>query len=247
MKMMWYPPMKKIEFITVKEMYAYTKENHIKLLSDYTAEFWAEYLQNYEQYDRLFNRMFLNSYYFIQETDEPVETVQPNFTEAVYDLLLMNTKRYSELYRINVVDDEAYSIIDNYDVTETREGSFSKDITDNFGQRVSTGNDVSGAQINTVTGEVAPYDSETFANESKSTQNLGQRTDTNARTVNAVEDSHAHEGTDEYELHRKGNIGVQTQSEVMEKHKKFWLGYNFYKIIFDDINKELLLIEKGYL
>ena len=244
---MWYPPMKKIEFITVKDMYAHTKENHIKLLSDYSSEFWAAYVQNYERYDRLFNRMYMNSYYFIQDADDTVETVQHNFTEAVYDLLLMNNKRYSELYRINIVDDEAYSIIDNYDVTETREGSYNRDIIDNYGQRVRTGNDVTGSQNNTITGEVAPYDSETFSNESKSTQNLGQRTDTNAETVNAVEDTHAHGGTDEYELHRKGNIGVQTQSEVMEKHKNFWLGYNFYKIIFEDINRELLLIDKGYI
>ena len=247
MKMMWYPPMKKIEFVTVKDMYARTKANHIKLLSDYSAEFWAEYLENYERYDRIFNRMYMNSYYFIQDSNETVETVQPNFTEAVYDLLLMNSKRYSELYRINVVDDDDYSIIDNYDVTETREGSYNRDITDNYGQRVRTGNDTTGAQNNTITGEVAPYDSETFSNESKSTQNLGQRIDTNAETVNAVEDTHAHEGSDEYELHRKGNIGVQTQSEVMEKHKNFWLGYNFYKIIFEDINRELLLIDKGYI
>ena len=73
MEMMWYPLMKKIEFVTVKDMYARTKENHIKLLSDYSAEFWAEYLENYERYDRIFNRMYMNSYYFIQDSDESVD------------------------------------------------------------------------------------------------------------------------------------------------------------------------------
>lgn len=260
---MWILPMQKIEFVTVNQMYKLSQLRNQPLLSDYTAEFWNEYLQNFDKYDRVFNRLYRDFYYFNQEVNSTAEVVQPEFTEDVYGLLLMNHKKYSELYRVNVVDDDVYSIIDNYDVTETKEGEHAKVITDShgkvltdmYGQRVSSDENVTGAQNNNSTEKVAPYDSETFSNENRNDISLGQRTDTSSRTVNTVtdthsasgEDTHEHEGSDSYELHRKGNIGVQTQSEVMKKHVDFWNGFNFYKIIFDDICKELLLIEKGYL
>lgn len=346
---MWTLPMQKIEFVTVNQMYKLSQLRNQPLLSDYTAEFWNEYLQNFARYDRVFNRLYRNFYYFNQEANSTAELVQPEFTEDVYGLLLMNHKKYSELYRIHVVDDDTYSILDNYDVTETREGEMartitdsfgqkiqnilgsndltdmygqktdslqeskgltdaygqkieslqeSKDLTDVYGQKVTTGQSVTGSQDNTAIDKVAPYDSENFANETRNETNLGQRSDTatttentytdthdtsseststrsaysdthntttsstNTRgsytdthntdidttvTDNAHEDTHEHEGTDSYTLRRKGNIGVQTQTEVIEKHARFWRGFSFYKIIFDDICKELLLIEKGYL
>lgn len=278
---MWMLPMQKIEFVTVKQMYELSQLNNEPLLSDYTAEFWNAYVQNFERYDRVFNRMYRDFYYFNQDANSTAELVQPEFTEDVYGLLLMNHKKYSELYRVQVVDDETYSIIDNYDVTETREGEVNKTITDSFGQRIeniigsndltdlygqriTSGQNITGNQSNSAVDKVAPYDSETFSNENRNETTLGQRTDTTSTTQNTVtdthntdtettatynahEDAHEHAGTDSYELHRKGNIGVQTQSEVMKKHVDFWKGFNFYKIIFDDICKELLLIEKGYL
>lgn len=244
---MWIPPMQKIEFVTVNQMYQLTQVNEIPLLSDYTAEFWSEYLQNYVRYDRLFNRLYKNFYYFNQGVNLQPSEVQPDFTEDVYGLLLMNHKRYSELYRIHVVNDENYSIIDNYDITETKTGEHSKEITDNFGQRITNGNATTGQQTNGMVEKVAPYDSEQFSNENSAEQTLGSRTDTSQSTVSAIEDTHEHTGSDSYNLRRKGNIGVQTQSEVMKKHEQFWNRYNFYKIIFDDICSELLLIDNGYI
>ena len=256
-------PMQKIEFVTVKQMYDFAQQNETPLLSDYTAEFWNEYLTNYSRYDRIFNRLYKGFYYFNQDANLTADVVQPEFTEDVYGLLLMNHKKYSELYRVHVVDDDTYSIIDNYDVLETKEGEHAKVITDShgriltdvYGQRVSSGENITGAQSNNSTEKVAPYNSENFSNENRNDISLGQRTDTSSNTVNTAtdthttsgEDTHEHEGSDSYELRRKGNIGVQTQSEVMKKHVDFWKGFNFYKIIFDDICRELLLIEKGYI
>lgn len=274
-------PMQKIEFVTVKQMYDFSRLNQTPLLSNYNAEFWSEYLTNYARYDRVFNRLYKNFYYFNQDANLTADEVQPEFTEDVYGLLLMNHKKYSELYRVHVVDDDTYSIIDNYDVTETKEGenaktitdSFgqkieniegSKDLTDLYGQRITSGQNITGNQSNSAVDRVAPYNSENFSNENRNETTLGQRTDTSSTTQNTVtdthntdtettttynahEDTHEHEGSDSYELHRKGNIGVQTQSEVMQKHVNFWKGYSFYKIIFDDICKELLLIERGYI
>lgn len=278
---MWNPYFQKIEFVTVDQMCKFVQTNNTALLSDYNAEFWQDYLANHQRYDRIFRRLYKNFYYFNQDANLTADEVTPEFIEDVYGLLLINTKRYSELYRIHVVDDDTYSIIDNYDVTETKEGKNAKTITDNYGQqidstedaktltdaygqRISSNQSTIGTQQNTAVDKVAPYDSEDFSNQSRAETNLGQRQDSSTTTQNAVsdthttddkltftkgarEDTHEHDGSDSYELHRKGNIGVQTQTEVMEKHERFWKGFNFYKIIFDDICKELLLIQKGYL
>ena len=90
-------PMQKIEFVTVKQMYDFAQQNETPLLSDYTAEFWNEYLTNYSRYDRIFNRLYKGFYYFNQDANSTADVVQPEFTEDVYGLLLMNHKKYSEL------------------------------------------------------------------------------------------------------------------------------------------------------
>ena len=277
---MWTLPMQEIKFVTVEQMYKFAQPN-TALLSTYNAEFWQEYIANHQRYDRIFARLYKNFYYFNQDANLTPAVVTPEFIEDVYGLLLMNTKRYSELYRIHVVDDTTYSILDNYDVTETRNSESddtiytsyderknteqgSRNLTDRLGQRVSNVQNTIGSQNNTAVDKTAPYDSENFSNENRTETALGQRSDTSASTENAVNDSHdtyidmtrtygpyttnRNRDLDEsYTLHRKGNIGVQTQTEVMEKHERFWNGFNFYKIIFDDICKELLLIQKGYL
>ena len=238
-------PMQRIEFVTVKQMYGLSQLRSIPLLSDYTAEFWNGYVQNYEHYDRVFNRLYRDFYYFNQDANRTAEEVQPEFTEDVYGLLLMNHKKYSELYRVNVVSDNDYSILDNYDVVETKEGENAKSITDNYGQHINSTQSQLGSQNNSATEKVSPYDTENFYNENRNDTTLGQRNDSSSTTYGSRADTHEHEGTDSYELHRRGNIGVQTQSEVMSKHVNFWKGYNFYKIVFDDICRELLLIDKG--
>lgn len=279
--MLWLPPMQEIKFVTVNDMYEFVQTNETPLLSNYSADFWTEYVQNYARYDKLFNRYYKNFYYFNQDVNLSPEEVQPDFTEDVYNLLMMNSKRYSELYRVHVVNDANYSIIDNYDVTETKEGenaktitdtfgsktdssTSSKDITDVFGQRIISEENTIGSQENSAVDKVAPYDSETFSNESRAETNLGERQDESTKTHNTFTDTHGtetessttygthsdtheHEGSDSYTITKKGNIGVQTQSEVMDKHVRFWNGYNFYRIIFEDICKDLLLIERGYL
>lgn len=256
-------PMQPINFVTVQQMYNLSKTEDFPLLSDFSDEFWAPYVNDYEHYDRVFNRLYKNYYYFMQDANLQAYEVQPDFTESVYDLLLMNRKKYSELYRVHTLDSETYNVAGNYDITETKEGENAKSITDTYGrqltdvygQRLSTGQNVTGTQSNNSTEKVAPYNSENFANENRSEVSLGQRTDTSSNTVNTATDthtnsgvdSHEHEGTDSYELHRIGNDGRYKPTELIQSHIKLWNGFSFYRIIFADICKELLLIDKGYL
>ena len=277
---MWNPYFQKIEFVTVEQMFQFAQPN-TPLLSNYEGTFWNEYRNNHLKYDKVFRRLYKNFYYFNQDANLTAAQVTPNFIDDVYGVLLANSKRYDELYRINLINDQDYSILDNYNITETREGGYTKSITDNYGQQIDTTDEEKaltdvygqriasnqstiGSQQNTATEQVAPYDSEQFSNQNKADTTLGQRQDSSSTTQNTVtdthttetdgtvtrgerEDTHKHEGTDSYEFHRKGNIGVQTQAEVMQKHIDFWKGFSFYKLVFDDICSELLLIQKGYL
>ena len=245
--MLWVPPMQEIKFVTVHDMYLYAKENSTTLLPSSTADFWAIYTTEHERIDRYFDRTYKTYYFFDQPVNAKAEDVLPDFKNAISDLFLINLKKYTEWFRVNEVDDDVYSIIDNYDVTESREGSNNKRIIDSFGQKVGTSNYVTGQQTNTETDTVAPYDSENFANREQITNVRGQRTDTSANTLNPYTDNHTLNGSDEYTMSKKGNIGVQTQSEVMQKHVDFWKGFSFYKMLFEDIFTEYLLIDKGYI
>lgn len=279
--MTWDPPMQKIEFVTVKQMLDFVQTNDTPLLSSFDADFWREYVANHEYYDKVFARLYKNFYYFNQDANDTKENVTPNFITDVYGLLMLNRKRYSELYRINVVNDEQYSILDNYDVTETLEKTDRKtdsieygekvtnredshSLTDSFGEHRTITDSTIGDQDNTSQEKVAPYDSENFSNNTQTMITLGSRTDQQDVKQVAASDTHNTEsegtltegshtdertidGNTEHTLHKKGNIGVQTQSEVMEKHERFWRSYSFYKIIFDDICRELLLIDNAYI
>lgn len=240
-------PNQPIKFVTVQQMYDKTKAENLPLLSDYTAEFWSNYLSNYARYDRIFNRLYKTYYFFNQDVNLTADDVQPDFTENVYDLLMMNSKKYTELYRVSLLEDTSYSLTGNYNMTEHKELENGKTITDALGERVVDTTSNTGAQNVDTTDKVAPYDSEQFSNnESRNTQ-YGQRADSSSSTAEEVTDTHTHAGTEEYTLTREGNDGRFKPEELIESHIKLWDGFNFYKIIFGDICKELLLIDRGYI
>lgn len=219
-------------------MYKYADDNDIKLLSGYAADFWKEYRDNYQRYDNLFCRYFRSWWYFLQEHDEDISDIVNNFVIDVYSHLMINDKKYSELYRIHVVDDEKYSLLDNYDMTEEMDRDTTSNNTNNYGAR--TDGDTIGAQSNTQTRTVAPFDSSTFNNESQVSESLGARSD--GHTKGAQEDTLNNTGTEDYTLHRYGNIGVATATDMMDKARKFWTVWEFYEMIFRDIARELLMI-----
>lgn len=223
---------------TVKDMYKYSSENTTQLLSDYSADFWTDYITNYQVYDKLFCRLYRSWFYFLQEHDQTIAEITEDFTADVYAHLMLNEKKYSELYRIQVIDDEKYSLLDNYDMTESMDRDTTSNNTNTYGSR--TDGDTIGAQTNTQTRKVAPFDSSTFNNESEVTEGMGARTD--SHTKGQQEDTLNNTGTEDYTLHRYGNIGVATATDMMDKARKFWTPWQFYEMIFRDIARELLMI-----
>lgn len=118
----------------IKDIQAYSKEHNVKMLSEYNADFWAGYKANYQYFDRLFMKKYSSWFPFDQEYSEGIASVQQDFTYDVYAHLLANDKRYSELWRVNVIpDNEAYSLTNNVDYQEIYEGTDGRDTTYNKG------------------------------------------------------------------------------------------------------------------
>ena len=249
---------------TVKDMYESAVLKDTALLSTYGGDFWNEYIQNHKEYDRLFMRMFKSFKYFLQDGSESIDEVLTNFIEDVKLHLMVNSKKYSELYRTYIVNDADYMLLDNYNVKESMNKQNSYEGNDVLGKRDDVTNDTIGAittnttstigeQTNSEIKKVSPYDSNSFNNESGTDSNFGTRSDsgnttTNEHTDNLTftkgqqTDSHSNNSTESYELTRKGNIGVQTGADMLKKHDSFWTSYEFYTMIFKDICKELLLV-----
>ena len=106
--------------IRIGDVYKKNRADNTMMLSNFAgdqdADFWAEYRTNYARYDSVFNRMFNSFFYFMQLEDDSVDEVSDQFRTEVYNHLLMNKKKYEELYRVQVIPDDDYSLINNYDI-----------------------------------------------------------------------------------------------------------------------------------
>lgn len=226
---------------TVNDMYKYASANNMTLLSNFNAPFWQDYISNHTRYDKLFRRLYYNFRYFMQECDtdlDDIADITTEFIDDVYNHLMANRKKYEELYRIHVITDEEYSITDNYHITETMDRDTTSTDDNVYGAR--TDEETRGSQTNTTESDVSPYDNENFYNEGKVTDVLGARSD--SLTKGSHTDALANVGTEDYTLTRRGNIGVQTGTEMLEKHNRYWDKYKFYEYIFACICADLLLV-----
>ena len=258
----------------IAELYRYSHTNNLPLLgSTNTADFWTTYVSNFPIYDRFFRDRFLNWFYWISFDDTTtIASVYEDFVEAIQAHLTINQKRYSELYRVQVLAANAYDIVNNYDLTEShstsrsesgsntsgaREDSTSGTATD--GARSDSATTNAGAQTTTETNQIEGFNSSDFTDADKKTVAAGAHSDntsvskgeqinTNSTTVNkgAQTDSHSLTGSETINIRRSGNIGVQTAADVIGGHIKLWTSFNFYKLLFDEIAKEFLLLDNDY-
>ena len=196
---------------TVKDMYESAVLKDTALLSTYNGDFWNEYIVNHKEYDRLFMRMFKSFKYFLQDGNESIDDVLTNFIEDVKLHLMVNSKKYSELYRTYIVKDDDYMLLDNYNVKETKNKQNSYEGSDVLGERDDITNDTIGAittnttntigatttnttstigeQSNSEIKKVSPYDSNEFSNESGTDSSFGTRSDSGNTTTNEHTDN----------------------------------------------------------
>ncbi len=219
---------------TINDIYNQCTTEERPMLSTFNADWWADYVTDYAKYDKVFRRLYFSFYYFMQSSTETAAQVAENFTEDVENILMVHAEEFAQLFRVQDQALDAYGLTDNYDMKET----LSRTTGETLGQRQDSYSASNGAQTNSTTGKVAPYDSETFYNDNSVQTSIGARSDSGTETKGSQTNS----GTESHTLTRKGNIGVSTATDMMKKHVDFWESFNFYHYVFSIIAKELLTV-----
>ena len=207
-------------------------------------DFWANtYFANegsYEAYDREFARRYRNFFYYDFLEGEEVSDALYDFWSDVSSIMQLNQKKYQEMYRIFILSDADMPITYNYDMTEQtgaqKQTSVKGQQQNTYGSRTDT----IGAITNTHS--VAPFNSTTPQTDSQDvtqqrSDTVGQHIDTEGNRTDTVD-------TDAWTLTRRGNIGTQTAADVDGNFVKFFdNNFKFVLMIFEDVCKQLLMIE----
>ena len=235
--------------LTIADLYKMSKQDddHFPLLTEFTSaqdvNWWAENVSNYEVFDWQFRQMFKTFVFFDQDPEDTDDDVMEKFGMTIFSWLGMNDKRYSELYRIHVIaDDEAYALTNNYDLHETYSGTSTGASSTITGQRTDVTIDQIGSQNSSNLDKITGWNSSSENTKDSSDTAVGSREDTHQFTKGQEQDTARSQGTDGHTLRRYGNIGVMDVNTLLTRHKDFWQLFNFYKIVFDDICKNFLLI-----
>lgn len=219
----------------VEELYKTAKQSNVALLPVNTNfSWWQEYENNTSIYDRYILDTFRNFYYWVVFNGSTPAEVLEDFKEAITSFLTMNQKRYSELYRLHVLPDSAYDIVNNYSVTENS----TRTITE--GARTDSDTAELGAREDTGENKISAYNSSAYQDANKAITTTGAQ----ENVVTSVKGKQ--ENVDEYELTRAGNIGVQTPADVIGGHLDLWDRFNFYKQIFDEIAKAYFVCQNRH-
>ncbi|MCQ2608954.1 MAG: hypothetical protein MJ197_09760 [Bacteroidales bacterium] len=230
--------------MTVWEMYQKTKQAQTPLLSNFTGDFWVEYLTNYTIIDRIFATRYKTFKYFLDEdfTDDTTEVT--DFIQSVYDLLFVNSKKYHEMWRIQEIDDADLSMTYNYDMTETNHATTNMQGANKDGQHTDVRDFTTGEQSFVGANKSTAMNSATEKLTDSNTNVNGSRNDIESTTFGEVSSTMQTSSTNEYTLTRKGNIGTETGADILKKFDStFALGvFQFYDRVFDDISKHLLLV-----
>ena len=194
-------------------------------------DFWTNtYFGDFENYYQIIDRKFAQMYGdfryydFLEEEDQPMSQTIENFWNDCFAILAKNQKRYQEMYRIYRATDAQIPFDYNYDLTEVYGVTHSSTV---YGSHTDTIGQVQD------THSVAPFNSTVPQVESQDT--TAQRQDTIGSHTDTV-DTNAVTNT------KKGNIGVQTASDVADRFISMWARYKFLELIFEDFCKELLMI-----
>lgn len=186
---MWNP---RLRFKTVDDMWKESVRDEVPLLSAYPAEFWSFYRSNHVRFDALFRQMFLSFTYFLQDDSENVDTVTTNFISAVYNHLLLNHKKYDELYRLELLENTDYKFNVNYDITESYSGTTSGSHSDTIGSRSDSSSVTYGQRQDGTTNNIGSRQDSTTSNiggrQDSTTLNKGTHTDNLEHDVSPDDD-----------------------------------------------------------
>lgn len=121
----------------VDEIYNYCVEEELPMLSNYNADFWEIYVENHFYFDRIFMKTYRKFLAYSNDNDD-VEGNSLDWIGDVHAWLLTNHKRYSELWRMQTLTNNDYSMLDPYNVTESRSSVSTKSGSDSMGAKTDT-------------------------------------------------------------------------------------------------------------
>lgn len=232
------------EWSNVEDMYKYAKQNSLELLSDYSADFWSDYVANYQDYDKQFMRMYRSYRYYMQnpydKDNETVADITEDFIDAVKMHLKMNDKKYSELYKINVLADSEVSPLNDYEMTEIMDRTKVYEGTFVDGSRSDSNSETIGSRNDNITYQIEGFNSSTFSDSNKTINALGQQLNSGSFIKGGQENTDDHSEDDDYTLTRTGNN--TNPYENVKKFKSVWDNYDFMNYIFKNICADLLLV-----
>lgn len=227
---------------TVKDMYDYTKENNLKLLSNYSSTFWSDYLANYDKYDKMFMKLYMSYRYYIQNPymENTIDDVTDDFIDTVYMYLMVNDKRFNELYKIKVLDDTDISLLTDYKLTEIMDGTkmYAGTLTD--GSRSDSTSDTLGSRTDTTTQQIEGFNSSDFSDSNKDTKVSGSQSNSGSYTKGQQINTYNKGEDNDYTLTKEGYTGNPYDNVI--KFQKVWTNFEFMSYIFREISKEFLLI-----
>lgn len=230
---------------TVKDLYDYAVEHNEELLGNWQSssseyDFWLKYTADSSTYDRAFCNKYKNWYYFDQTGSETVEEVFNRFTEAVTDYLTLNDKKFTELYKVELLTIDNRSILSDHTMSQqinTERGIEREYVS---GPRQDATSDTSGERTDTTLVQQMAYNSVAFADTDKTTDTVGNQTDSSTFNKGAQTDT---EGTTDT---LKSSMSVTGSNdnpyENMLKYIESWDSFSFYTMIFRELASELLLV-----
>ena len=229
---------------TVKEIYNYFKlHTNLYMLSGANFSFWQMYKDNHSDFDRIFARTYANFQYFDPlEDDDQISTVATHFIEDVENYLLINKKRFEEMFRIQGLTDTELPMTYNYDMTEVMDKTNNSESAVTTGQRSDIVNNQTGQQNFSNVNKVTAFNASNENTKDSNTSSAGSRQDINQFTKGQETDTSQGASTENYTLTRKGNIGVHTGADILMGFDKAMPVFDFYSKIFSELCEHLLLI-----
>lgn len=230
-----------------------TEEGLESVADDFRYDVYAHLMANDKRYSELFRVNTIadnDAYSLTNNVDYTEEYSEETHLDRTFDKGAQTDGSSGfTAYGQQQVDDDRSRTVGQQQVDE--------DMSKTFGaQDVDTTNSTSSYNDSTYTPvDKTEIDNGAHTDTEDNTITYGAHTDTedntmtygahrddtsSTRTEGARRDATDDDGTKEYTLHKVGNMGVQTVDDMLKKHWDNWTLFDFYKLIFSEIARDLL-------
>ncbi len=154
--------------------------------------------------------------------------------QAIFSIYIKN---WNALYKTLSLE---YNPIENYSMTETENVQDShKGTTESDATDTDTNNETTIVN-DTANNQLWGFNSTDSVNSDRQVGDTTRNVDSTRNATHKNTDTETKDITSDRTLKRSGNIGVTTSQQMIESERQLWL-WNFFKSVFSDIDKILVL------